>query len=258
MKRVVLTAIALIVAFSGQVYSDGPGNIQATKHNLSSTGGQDIHATAVDRICVFCHTPHMAYTGTPLWNHTMSTRTSYTVYSSATLLSTPQNPPDGDSRLCLSCHDGDQPVGSVVNIGGQATTISMTGTNLDASGRLLGPTSFGADLSGHHPVSIEISQCLKDCKAQADPKGCPDPSVDWKLQPTIDAQYLKPTGNQFSNTADCSAYCTGGFDHPGVGVQCSSCHDAHTDNVNFLRAVGQWNPPQYPDALCQACHAACP
>src|SRR5512135_2205136 len=142
------------------------GNVGNTKHNLSATGGgypiQDIHASdpTMTEICIFCHTPHRALTAGPLWNHTMSSVSSYTLYTSPTLLSPAPtgNKPDGDSLLCLSCHDGDQPVGALQNVGGLTTTISMTGTNL-SGGKLIGPNSFG-NLSGHHPISIEMSNCL--------------------------------------------------------------------------------------------------
>lgn len=252
-KGYVLVTLVCLVA-AGYAFGEGPGNIAVTKHNLSASGGQTIRASSppVEEICVFCHTPHMALTGTPLWNHTLSNRSTYTVYSSPTLLSQPQNPPDGDSRLCLSCHDGDQPLGSLVNLGGRATTITMT-QELPTPGA--GSTNFGADLSGHHPVSIEVMDRLKECKDLHPDKGCPSLTVDWTIQATIDPTYLKPTSNSFDYSIDCSTYGTS-VTHTGRGVQCSSCHDAHSSNSMFLRAVGQWNPPSY-DALCTACHQAC-
>lgn len=255
MKKVVLATVAFCVGtFLAINYaaSDGPGNIRNTKHNLSSAGGQNVRAIGVDEVCVFCHTPHKALTTGPLWNHTMSTRASYNVYTSATLLSSPKNPPDGDSRLCLSCHDGDRPIGEVINIGGQSRTIPMTSIFMPT-----GPNNFGTNINTHHPVSIEISACLKACKTNHATKGCPGGAVDYKLQATIETAYLRPTTNQFSNVADCSAWC-GVFDHPGTGVQCSSCHDAHSQNAMFLRTSGVWSPPSYPDTLCQKCHVTCP
>lgn len=253
MKKIFVFVMGISLA--GYAVAAGPGNIIVTKHNLSVSGGQTIRAQspAVDEVCVFCHTPHMAYEGTPLWNHKMSNNTSYQVYNSTTLLSVPENPPDGDSRLCLSCHDGDQSLGALVNLGGAETTITMT-QELPATGP--GSTNFGTDLSGHHPVSIEVTPRLKECKDVHPVKGCPSLNVDWTLQGTIDASFLKPTSNVFDYTIDCNSYGTSTAS-TGRGVQCSSCHDAHSDNTDFLRTPGQWNPPDYPATLCQVCHTAC-
>lgn len=255
MKKVVFAVMAIFVGtflIINYAASDGPGNIRNTKHNLSSTGGQNVRAIGEDQVCVFCHTPHKAVAGGPLWNHRMSSG-AYNAYGSSTLLSSPTNPPDGDSRLCLSCHDGDRPLGDVLNVGGQSMIIPMTSTYMPT-----GPNNFGPNINNHHPVSIEISTCLKTCKTSHPVKGCPGAAVDYKLQASIEPVYLRPTANQFSNVIDCSGWCGGSFDHPGTGVQCSSCHDAHSQNTKFLRATGAWLPPSYPDTLCQKCHVTCP
>jgi predicted CXXCH cytochrome family protein len=213
-------------------------SITTTKHNLSSSGPGPVKAQTETRICVFCHTPHHAITGvTPLWNHTLSSAT-YTVPSNSTpgwttLLSTPQNPPDGDSRLCLSCHDGTVAIGSVVNLGGQLTTITMQGVT---GGGALPPTSsayMGTDLSGHHPVSIEVDDALLADKDNQ----CA--TVSFKLCYPQAPVVLRPTNNQY-----------GGPPHTGLGVQCSSCHDAHSSNDYFLRLSDF-------STLCTSCHFFC-
>jgi hypothetical protein len=265
MKKHIILLVAVFTGFLlliGQTHASGPGNVRNTKHNFSSTGAgypvQDIHARSETQVCIFCHTPHKSLSAGPLWNHTMSSISSYTLYSSPTLLSPlpAGNKPDGDSLLCLGCHDGDQPVGAVQNVGGLATTISMVGTNL-VGGKLIGPTSFGADLSGHHPISIEMSNCLAANKATE----CTTPPgpVSWKLATSVDPNYLKPTANSYIPPG--GAYTCGTVDHPGKGVQCSSCHDAHSENWMFLR-VGSappnpWGGRDYSDALCCKCHVNC-
>ncbi|MDA8103999.1 MAG: hypothetical protein M0Z71_01335 [Nitrospiraceae bacterium] len=263
MKRGLLLAVAVcigIFSFGGLVFSAGSGDIRKTKHNFSATGAgspiQNIHATTETQVCVFCHTPHRALTNGPLWNHSMSTVKSYTLYHTSTLLSPlpAGNMPDGDSLLCLSCHDGDQPIGAVQNVGGLATTISMTGTNL-SGGKLIGPTSFGSILDGHHPISIEISDCLRSNKTTE----CPTLPIAWKLQAVIDPDYLKATANRYTPPI---GYTCATADHPGTGVQCSSCHDAHSPNWMFLRVpdspTDPWGNRIYSDTLCLKCHVACP
>jgi predicted CXXCH cytochrome family protein len=217
-------------------------SIVDTKHNLSYSGPGTVKAASPSetRICVFCHTPHNAIPGAPpLWNHTLSAAT-YTVASSSlpgwtSLLSSPQNPPDGDSRLCLSCHDGTVAIGSVVNLGGQPTTITMQG--VDAGGKLSSTSSanIGTDLSGHHPVSIEVDDALL---ADKDTQ-CTNNEVSFKLCYPQAPVVLRPTNNQY-----------GGPPHTGKGVQCSSCHDAHSSNEYFLRLSDF-------SALCTNCHFFC-
>lgn len=217
-----------------------------TKHNLSVTGPGTVRALTETQVCVFCHTPHRALTDAPLWNRSMS-GASYQLFASPTLLSptSPAIQPDGDSKLCLSCHDGTVAVGSVVNIGGAPSTISMQGV---AGGGELPPTSssyVGTDLSGHHPVSIELNSTLAvDKNIQ-----CTDGLVTWKvcIPAAGSLVKLRPTNN---------TYPVGGVP-PRQGVQCTSCHDPHKDptppNTAFLRVGDRVNT----DQLCTSCHTDC-
>jgi hypothetical protein len=163
----------------------------------------------------------------------------------STMKSRPQNPPDGDSRLCLSCHDGTVAIGSVVNLGGAVTTISMQGGGfLTGSGALApsAPSYLGTDLSGHHPVSIEVSPSLINDKGVQ----CGNAEVSFRVCTPLPPLKLRPTANR---------YGAGGG--TGLGVQCTSCHDAHDDPIpgasKFLRVgtVSDTSP------LCTRCHFAC-
>jgi len=241
--RCTLHGVLLILLFCTL---NADAGVENTRHNLSTSGPGPIKALTETQPCIFCHTPHSAVT-TPLWNHTMS-QASYILPSNArhAMLSMPQNPPDGDSRLCLSCHDGTVAIGSVVNLGGAVTTISMqdTGTGyITAEGMLseTAPGFIGTDLSGHHPVSIEVNQSLVNDKDTQ----CNNNEVSFRIcypQPPIK---LRPTYNRY-----------GAGPSTGVGVQCSSCHDAH-DNTNgyFLRVSGTQD--DITTTLCTKCHLLC-
>src|ERR1039457_223786 len=82
-------------------------------HDLSPAGSSPVKGT-LSGSCLYCHAPHSGLNGaagvaqTPLWNQKLSSVSSYTVYSSSTLVNTPNPtpPPGGDTSLCLSCHDG--------------------------------------------------------------------------------------------------------------------------------------------------------
>lgn len=225
-------------------YTLHAASILTTKHNLSSSGPGPVKAISETQVCIFCHTPHSAVSSTPLWNHSMSSA-SYQLYASPTLLSptSPAIQPDGDSKLCLSCHDGTVALGSVVNIGGSPSTISMQGTG--AGGVIPSGSGYiGTDLSGHHPVSVELNNSLIiDKNAQ-----CSQAIVSWRVcsPPTGQPVKLRPTNNSY-----------GASSPPHFGVQCSSCHDAHSDpnppTSVFLR-VGDRNNT---DQLCTTCHIDC-
>lgn len=240
--------LTVYVFFSSSVFAH---SIVNTRHNLSATGTGPIRAVAEQEVCVFCHTPHSTQLVTPLWNHTMSAAV-YKLYSSVTLLSptSPAIQPDRSSKLCLSCHDGTVALGSVVNLGGSATTISMqqAGTTIAT----LPPTSpayLGTDLSGHHPVSIEVNANLVTDKQTQ----CNAGTVTYKVCLPLPGQpvRLRPTDNAYGASVS-----------PRMGVQCTSCHDPHSDpnppRSVFLR-VGDANNT---DQLCTTCHvdcyAACP
>ncbi|NTU41794.1 MAG: hypothetical protein HGA78_01820 [Nitrospirales bacterium] len=239
--------IRLFIVFASAAFLSAGGlltvdaTILTTKHNLSTSGPGPIKATSEDQVCVFCHTPHGAVT-TPLWNHTLST-VSYqlpagTMASWRSMLSTPQNPPDGDSRLCLSCHDGTVAVGSVVNLRGASPTVAMQGTE---GGKIPASytTSLGTDLSGHHPVSIEVSSSLLSDKGEQ----CNNNLVSMRICTPQPPLTLRPTANLYVKGP-----------HTGVGIQCSTCHDAHDNSRGaFLRSGAPGNTTD----LCTRCHISC-
>ncbi|MGB2907026.1 MAG: cytochrome c3 family protein [Candidatus Aminicenantaceae bacterium] len=109
--------------------------IVGSPHDFSGAGWSG------GEICLPCHTPHNAdntVPDAPLWNHAVTSAT-FTVYNSPTMDVTPVQP-QGNSKLCLSCHDGTVALDS---FGGS------TGTDfIDAAGDLT------TDLSDDHPVSV--------------------------------------------------------------------------------------------------------
>ncbi len=221
-------------------------DVKNTKHNLSTSGPGPVKATTETRVCIFCHTPHGAVT-TPLWNHSLS-QASYTLPSSllmeewSTLLSHPQTPPDGDSRLCLSCHDGTIALGAIVNLSNAATTVTMqdSGTgHITPEGVLTSasPAYIGTELSGQHPVSIEVNLSLINDKNTQ----CGTNEVSFGLIFPQRPIKLTPTDNRY-----------GIGPSTGVGVQCASCHDAHEDTIPYFLRVPS-------DGLfCESCHQLCP
>jgi len=144
------TAVVLAMAVGTVVPAQAAMSILDTKHNLSVLGPGTIKSTSMDRVCVFCHTPHRAGAIQLLWNRSDSTAT-YTLYGSTTL---PQavGQPTGSSRMCLSCHDGTIALGLVAS---SPVEIPMTQRFLDT-----GAAALNTDLSDDHPISFVYDQTL--------------------------------------------------------------------------------------------------
>jgi len=259
LMRIFLRSLLFVVIFillPQILFSQGPGNLTApgNKHNLSSTQtGTTIRAVSETQICVFCHTPHRA-TVVPLWNRRLSTETYTMPTRTPTQLTTPLNPPDGASKLCLSCHDGTIPLGEVQNLWGSQTTISMTGSLCP------GPTCFGTDLSGHHLISIEYNEQLAIDKAAQ----CG--TITYKLRnPPPFPPLLQKTESVYPCDYNQNPNGCRDTNNPHYGVQCTSCHDPHYDptpgTTKFLRySSGPQDPWPWNnyDTLCLQCHEACP
>jgi predicted CXXCH cytochrome family protein len=195
-------------------------------HDLSPGGTSPIKGT-LSASCLYCHAPHSGLNGTagvaqtPLWNQKLSSVQSYTVYTSGTLVNTPNtSPPLGtDSTLCLSCHDG--------TVAGSPGALVAYG-QVPMSGQMNAADVFGTDLSTMHPVSFALPL-----------KSSPDLVASLTANPP--------------STAD----ATGAVRLINGNVECTSCHNPHVQNIdpnnpNFL-VINNSN-----SALCLACHSSIP
>jgi predicted CXXCH cytochrome family protein len=129
-------AICLVPASA--LCASSTASIQGSPHDLSAVAG--------GAACSFCHTPHGALPGTPLWSRKLSTAV-YKIYESSSLEAR-VGQPTGASKLCLSCHDG---------------TVALTETITGASGSTYispGSANLGTDLSDDHPISFVYSSGL--------------------------------------------------------------------------------------------------
>lgn len=116
---------------------------------LAQTEGSphDLSAVAGGNACSFCHTPHGALSGTPLWSHKLSMAV-YRIYQSSSLEAN-VGQPTGSSKLCLSCHDG-------------TVALAETIKSNSAGGAYIAPgaANLGTDLSDDHPISFVYSMAL--------------------------------------------------------------------------------------------------
>jgi len=213
-----------------------------SKHDLSSgnTGTTQWQSTNESEICVFCHTPHRAIAGVkPLWNKTLPSNTTFTVYSSPTLDATPSPGLAGSSSLlCLSCHDGVTAMNALANntLVGQPT---MAG-GYTAMGQVYYPGSVFAEfpganigegyaglpannLSNDHPIAFPYTASH------------PDVARGTLHNPDVQSSGLGGTVSQkmlFNQK-----------------LECPSCHNAHNPtNQPFLRRTNAGS------TLCFTCH----
>jgi hypothetical protein len=212
------SSLGLLLGF-GSVASAG---LQNSHHDFTSLTGSG-------EICKPCHTPHNADTtvDAPLWNHDV-TVAAFTVYTSTTMDAV-LGQPTGNSKLCLSCHDGSVAIDA---FGGQAGTVFISDPFYTGPGDTL-DSFFTTDLSADHPISFTYNAALVTSDgALHDPSTTPS-----GLGATIDEDLLD----------DGRVECTSCHDpHLGRASGCGSCHFG-------LETKSLWKSNAGSD-LCLTCH----
>lgn len=163
-------------------------SIVSSKHNLSVGGPGAVKAVTESEVCIFCHTPHNGSREAPLWNRSSSGQT-YVPYASTTAKAHPGQP-TGDSKLCLSCHDGTVALGMVLSRPGG---IQLQG---GVTGLPPGAARLGTDLADDHPISFTYDNVLAAANGQL-------------RSPSSLTGPVRLDGN--------------------AQLQCTTCHNAHDD-----------------------------
>ncbi len=270
------------------------GTVGNTRHNLTqrqaSGGGpsgslMDPTRNDYAEVCVYCHTPHGANAGVvlPLWNRTIKA-TTYTTYAAlgTSTLTQPVSQPGPNSLACLSCHDGQVAVDSIINMPGsggyrkdqaseQNNTFLNTWTNPrgpDAGLHIgLNPVASDGCLACHSPGTeifkanatdftlFVIGTDLRNDHPVGVRYPTAGPEVDFR--PTTGARtgmvWFDTDSDQRADSNELRLYDSGN----GPQVECASCHDPHgvpsgsagsTFNPTFLRVVNTGSQ------VCMTCH----
>ncbi|MCL4222265.1 MAG: hypothetical protein KJZ65_12945 [Phycisphaerales bacterium] len=222
MRRVAgVLAWAMLGSAAGAQFS----SVVDSPHNLSTSGPGAIRATSEEEVCIFCHAPHNSTPIRPLWNRAMPLE-AYTVYTSRALDAEPGQP-TGDSKMCLSCHDGTIALGAVAS---RSMPISMMG---GVTTMPVGAGLIGTDLRDDHPISFRFDAGL----AATDPKLRHPAQLPPEIRLDVNSE-----------------------------MQCTTCHDAHNnargkflvlDNTSSqlctsCHQVGTTTITEHQD--CNACH----
>jgi len=240
MRFIVIKITILLIFLNIQLFA----TIVNTKHNLSiSNTAGTIKAQTETEICVFCHVPHgAAPLGKPLWNRSMPT-SNYIMYTSDYLkrlnypeptltsgLGSANNTPGALSRQCLSCHDGTIAVGAVHKIETKYLSGQIAMNGVDANGAIPNTSTkyIGTNLTNHHPVGFEYN---------------PNISVNFDVG-------TRPSELKDPPDSPIKLFTYGGSRY----IECSSCHNPHTENKMFLRVNTGVNHGQNVKNTCISCH----
>jgi len=212
-----LLLCTLSVVLSAAIRAQPPTTNVIGVHDMGPYGQSPTRGSLTT--CQYCHAPHSGLHGVaPLWSQKLSTVISYTLYSSGTMVNTPQEPRLGfSSNLCLSCHDGTVAPGQNTPYG----SVTMTGS-------MLPQDVFGTNLTGVHPFNFKLT--------------------GGHLQ---SATNLLPSVSLQSKTANPAVKLIRG------NVQCTSCHNPHVQSIDPV-AQDFLVMNNASSALCLACHVSDP
>jgi len=273
---VTLSLAGIVVAGAAILPSQAQAatSIVDSRHNLgtsTSTITDRNRFSGTDEVCVFCHTPHGAVAGPPLWNKALPSG-PYTVYSttnSSTIDGELANDGVGGGAVgsvsiaCLSCHDGTAAMDSVINAPGSGltntaysagtwTARTTGGTPVDIGNGQLGAgiANLGTDLSNDHPIGIQY--CGGGHTVSGGVGTCADTDFVAPQATPINGSnvFWVDTGGAGRQKTDIILY-NRSFATAGAGpsVECASCHDPHRADTNtFLRIANTGS------AVCLACH----
>ena len=246
-----LLVAALIAMQSNIVLAYQNSDIKHTVHNLAVDSSSDLDSISgrffksgtVDQICIFCHTPHNANPGRPLWNKAFFPGgVAYRLYTSSasltnTVRTTSSIAANSESKLCLGCHDGK----SAMNVLHGNINAADPGFNWSASQGPAGgydPNDWAVDLNGF-TTPLSMGQMFQDVKQypnigatrQAD--GTLDDSTagfDLTNDHPVGFYYVNAYNENNSKLWDQATAETRGarFGGPNKNrVECTSCHDPH-------------------------------
>jgi predicted CXXCH cytochrome family protein len=217
LKKVVFLGALLVIA-AGMVQAQVPTvpttDVMGT-HDMGS-GGQSPVKGALST-CQYCHAPHSGLHGVaPLWSQKLSA-SSYTMYTSDTLVNLEQQPPLGSSsNLCLSCHDGTVAPGQTTPYG-NTTLIQKALNPQDVITNFNGGT---LSLQGVHPFNFKL------------PLNCDTDNLLASLC--------------VGKTSNSAVKLIGG------NVECNTCHEPHVQGIDSSNMFLVMNNTG--SALCLTCH----
>ena len=221
-KNLALAVFVVVLATTMSFAKAPKSAIVSSAHDLRTAFGGGSYT-----LCNFCHIAHKfasvtapASAGPLLWNHTMSSVTSYGVYTSDSFVGYKTDIQDlgtvaapTASNMCLSCHDGTVAVNSWYSTpGGGITNPGTTFVGLDRTVK---------DLTQQHPINFTYNAALANAAGIKVPTSLT----------SVDGAGEVPLFNG--------------------KMQCATCHDPHNGASPILE---QNFPTQASGTFCTYCH----
>lgn len=229
--------LVLGLVFCNSAWAD----IRTTKHSLVRN---PVKADGSD-VCIYCHTPSL--TGTPpeqapLWQSAIGTNSIFTIYDDIGRLGLGKPSVGSQSIACLSCHDAIQ-----------ARSVSKDATD-ESSDHPFGIPYKGAVKGRPIPhrgaVGVNSEAPAVHARHLVDPEGFRDVSRGIVEDRTV--WWVSASGTVGQRTRNDLPLYTRRDNESGEDlpfIECSSCHDPHTNNLKFLRI------PNDGSRLCLTCHS---
>jgi predicted CXXCH cytochrome family protein len=224
-------AIGLIVAFtlsSSPEVGAGTACITGGPHDLAKYGLDTDHN---GNACEFCHIPHNAIPGGAMFNREVS-QTRFSPYQWVAPPNTPitiDDPLIGESRLCMSCHDG---VTAIAMVEGSA--YKMPSEAVIGNGKV--------DMTVNHPIGFSYD----DAMAQRTRSELVDKEERFATTVTI-----SQTTGVYNQIERKGRYRIVDTLYQGQYVTCGTCHNVHgcSDDSGYLLRAKETN-----SLICLSCH----
>ncbi|MCK9283234.1 MAG: cytochrome c3 family protein [Rhodocyclaceae bacterium] len=215
-------------------------DIRTTKHSLARN---PVKADGSD-VCVYCHAPNM--TGTPpeqapLWQGSVGTTSTFTIYDDIGRLGLGKPSIGSQSIACLSCHDAIQARSVSKETMGQSSDhpfgVPYRGAIKGRPIPFKGMEKTNPDAPAVHAKHLVDTEGFRDVS-----RGIVEERTVWWVSASgVTGQRTRGDLPLYTRRDENS-----GEDLPFI--ECSSCHDPHSNNQSFLRT------PNEGSRLCLTCH----
>jgi hypothetical protein len=188
---IIVTVVGALLSYTAQAGGPGVpgdrftniGSIANTRHNMTQSTAPAIVVSMngvrnnYGEVCVYCHTPHGANRtiAAPLWNRTIKA-TNYQTYDelgTTTLTQEVTSTPGPASLTCLSCHDGQTAIDSIINMPGSGMGLLSQETTQNTAFLNSWPpgcTGFGCGPTNH--MGLNSNNGVLGNGTGSDGRGC--------------------------------------------------------------------------------------
>lgn len=224
------------------VYADAVGDIRTTPHAQFRGDALKNPAKDASEICVFCHTPFTS-TGqlpaAPKWQRSVGNNHSYTMYDDIGRLQYGDKPAVGSQSIaCLSCHDSNQAFQATHSASDHPYGVPYRGFLKNRGGQTA--NALKDDDDGEGKIKAKRLVALDDFREAR--QGTVDNRTVWWVSSTDSG------GPRTRSDLPLYARREGG-DQEVPYIECTSCHNPHSNNPLFLRVENRGSN------LCLTCHA---